>query len=62
MHVIVSYLKVICNLQAGSRDKHVFKGAVPAVNLRSHGSGKTRFFLENEVQNQNSGILKELTS
>ena len=23
---------------------------------------KTRFFLENEVQNQNSGILKELTS
>ncbi len=23
-HVIVSYLKVICNLQAGSRDKQVF--------------------------------------
>ncbi len=24
MHVIISYLKVICNLQAGSRDKRVF--------------------------------------
>ncbi len=29
MHVIVSYLNVICNLQAGSRDKQVFKGRFP---------------------------------
>ncbi len=29
MHVIVSYLKVICNLQAGSRDKQFFKGRFP---------------------------------
>ncbi len=46
MHVIVSYLKVICNLQAGSRDKHVFKGRFPLQAYDRTALERLAFFLK----------------